>query len=81
MNLDFPAHAIGAFINQLPRQVLADLHSRGHSDEAIERMTPEEAFAEYCQWNGLINWNGPLWEAATALKAIQDQTMPQGDGK
>jgi len=73
-HLNFPAHAIGAFINQLPRQVLADLRSRGHSDDAIERMSPEEAFSEYCQWNGLINWSGYLWEAVTALKAIQDLT-------
>ncbi len=80
MNLNFPAHAIGAFITQVPRQVLADLRSRGHSDDAIERMSPEEAFAEYCQWNGLINWNDTLWDAVTALKAIQDMTKADKPG-
>ena len=77
MATDFPAHAIGAFINQLPRQVLADIHARGHSDDAIERMSPEEIFEEYCQWNGLINWSGTLWEVVTALKAIQAQTKAE----
>ena len=70
----FPAHAIGALINQLPSRVLSDLRSRGLDDAAIEQLSPREAFAYYCQWNGLINWSDTLWEVVTALRTVQVQT-------
>ena len=75
---NFAPSAVGAYIDQIPKHILADLRQRGHSDEAIERMSPREVFQEYCEWNGLIRWGDPLWEAVSALKAIQDQIMPEG---
>lgn len=55
-------------ISKIPAKVLADIRKRGHSDEDIAAMSPEEAFREYCEWNGLINWGDALFRAVEALK-------------
>lgn len=47
--------------------VKSALASRGYSDEKIGLMSPREAFVEYCEWHGLINWGDTLWEQAKGL--------------
>lgn len=37
-----------------------DLHQRGWTNEEIEKMSPEKAFQEFCEWHGLINWGETL---------------------
>lgn len=65
-----PAHLMGMMmdISKIPGHVLDDIRSRGHSDEAIRRMSAKTAFTEYCEWNGLIHWGLPLFSAVLALK-------------
>lgn len=52
----------------LPDKFIDDLKSRGHSIEAIATMSPETAFSEFCNWNGLINWGDTLWSAVQEFK-------------
>ena len=52
----------------LPDFIISDLKDRGHSEDDISRMTPRNAFNEYCNWNGLINHGDSLWEVVQALK-------------
>lgn len=47
--------------------VKSALVNRGYSDEEMGRMSPREAFVEYCEWHGLINWGDTLWEQAKGL--------------
>ena len=54
--------------NRWPDGVVAALRSRGHSDEEIDAMDPRTAFAEFCQWNGLLGWGEPLWKIAHELE-------------
>lgn len=45
------------------------LVERGFEDHEIEIMGPEDLFAEYCEWNGLIGWSYKLlqiWGAANS---------------
>ena len=41
------------------------LRQRGHSNETISEMSPEDRFDEWCAWNGFSDW-GPrirkVWE-------------------
>jgi hypothetical protein len=55
-------------LQALPDELINDLKERGHSEEAIAQMTPEKAFEEYCNWNGLINWGDSLWKAVHEFK-------------
>ena len=34
---------------------LRALRRRGHSDNSINAMSPEEAFCEYCAYHGIMN--------------------------
>jgi hypothetical protein len=49
----------------LQTDVLEALRSRGHTDSAIEQMTWDQAFDEFCMWEGLVNW-GPTLRAVMA---------------
>jgi hypothetical protein len=53
-------------ISVLNSDVIGDLICRGHSKEQIHEMTPDEAFDEYCEWQGLIRWG-------THLRAVMKQ--------
>lgn len=55
-------------IEKLNAAVLNDLRNRGHSDAAIAAMSPDEAFHEFCMWNGLINWAETLTSAIDNLR-------------
>ena len=56
-------------IKKIPDDVLEDLQQRGHSNKEIAAMTPEEAFGEYCMWNGLIGYGPSLIRALDKLRA------------
>lgn len=60
-------------LTKIPYTVLSDIRERGHSDETIAQMSPQEAFSEYCIWNGLINWGGTLFRAVENLKAAEEK--------
>lgn len=47
-------------IKKLPSEVVDALRNRHHTDGEIEKLTPEEAFDEYCMWHGLIDWGPTL---------------------
>ena len=55
-------------IKVLPDFIISDLRDRGHTEDGIARMTPQEAFSEYCNWHGLINHGDSLWEVVQELK-------------
>lgn len=55
-------------INKIPQSILSDLKSRGHTEDEIKNMKWEEAFDEYCNWNGLIGWGYYLRDAMKSLK-------------
>ena len=40
-------------ITKLDKDILNNLHERGHSDEKIKNMTWDEVFDEYCHWEGI----------------------------
>ena len=48
------------------------LAERGHSDDAILAMGPDEMFDEFCEWHGLIRW-GPT------LRTIMENAMDMPD--
>ena len=52
----------------LPSHITEDLIKRGNSKEDIAKMSPEEAFNEYCNWHGLQGWGESLWEIVQELK-------------
>lgn len=54
---------------KIPDDIIADLKNRGHDGSAIQQMTPQQAFAEYCRWNGLSDWGNTLWNAMKDLQA------------
>lgn len=56
-------------IQMIPSNVLEALVKRGHGDADIEAMTAEEAFGEYCMWNGLIGYGPSLIKALDGLRA------------
>ncbi len=53
------------------------LVNRGHSEKQIRSMSPREAFEEYCEWNGLINWGDTLWENAKSLMAQEPRVTAE----
>jgi hypothetical protein len=55
-------------LTKIPPAVLNDIRERGHDDKAIAAMTPREAFREFCNWNGLIEWGSILFAAVEELK-------------
>lgn len=56
---------------KVPKRILAAVRARGHKESAIAQMSTRELFNEYCIWNGFLNWGDDLWDAATALKALE----------
>ncbi len=54
-------------IEAIPRDVLRDLKKR-LTDDQIEASTPEQLFAEYCTWHGLIGWGSQLVSVLDALR-------------
>jgi len=52
----------------LPRHITEDLVKRGHSEEDVAKMYPQELFDEYCNWHGLQGWGDSLWEVIHELK-------------
>ena len=54
-------------VSKIPTRILADIRERGHSDAEVASMSPREAFAEYCNWHGLIGWGGDLWGVVESL--------------
>ena len=58
-------------LKKIPQHILIDLRSRGHDDKDIQNMSPERAFTEFCEWNGLINWAATLRSALDSLRAAK----------
>jgi hypothetical protein len=60
-------------LDALPTEYKQALKGRGYSDDEISKMSPKDAFVEYCKWNGLINWvsasdwGDAVWEAVQQL--------------
>lgn len=48
-------------------EVLLALQKRGHGEKEIAGMSPKEAFAEYCEWHGLLGWGETLWNQVMLL--------------
>lgn len=65
--------ATGIDLSRLNPAVRSALINRGHSEEEILRMSPREAFVEYCEWHGLIRWGDSLWENAKHLMTMEPQ--------
>jgi len=60
-------------ITKLQTSILIDLQSRGFELDEIEQITPEEAFDELCNWNGLLGW-GPTLRGI--MSNLQDASRP-----
>ncbi len=56
-------------IAKLSPRILEDLRSRGHSDADIQNMSPENAFDEFVEWQGLRSY-GPLLRKV--IKTIEE---------
>lgn len=56
-------------IAKIDPDVIDCLRKRGLSDSEIEAMTPEQAFSESRQWNGLIGFGAKLVNALDNLRA------------
>ena len=57
-------------LNSLPKPVFDILKRRGHKDEAIETMSAERIFSEYCEWHGYSHSGVTLYELALALSQL-----------
>jgi len=55
-------------LTQVPVRVFDALESMGYKEEEIARMSPKEAFANFCEWEGLIGYGSFLWELVEQLK-------------
>ena len=65
--------------NRIPSHVLKDIMAAIDGTESdVRRLSSEEAFGFYCQWNGLLGWGNKLWDAVAALKEadLQPGDMP-----
>lgn len=62
-----------AKINNIPELVLLALSELGYDDAAIEEMTPEQMFAAYCEWEGLIGYGPELWNIVVQLNKKFDR--------
>jgi|AntDeeMinimDraft_5_1070356.scaffolds.fasta_scaffold10255_1 hypothetical protein len=59
-------------IKKIPNEILNNLSRRGHSDQDIAQMSWGQAFDEYCNWHGLIQWGPPLRNTYEILSASSD---------
>lgn len=57
-------------LSSIPPEILDAAREREHTDEAISRMTPQELFHEYCEWEGLINYSATLWRLVNKLQEV-----------
>jgi hypothetical protein len=62
----------------LPDEFINTLKNRGHSNDDISKMSPEQAFTEYCNWNGLTNWGTALWQAVHEFKGASVESTVDG---
>jgi len=62
-------------ITKLPRSMLDDLHARGLTDDRIAFSTVEEAFREWCEWNGFIKWSDTILRMIRALDGANVSVM------
>ena len=69
---------IGVDITRIDDDVLDCLRRRGHTDETIAAMAPEAAFAEYCNWRGLLGLGPGLVRALDGLRAA---AVPKEDAR
>ena len=49
------------------------LNERGVSPERVETMRPIEVFTEFCEWHGLINWGGTLYQLVENIKSVYEE--------
>ena len=56
-------------VDKIPADILADLRERGVGNPAD--MTPDQAFDQWCEWNGLIAWGPRLRSVMEALRAAE----------
>jgi hypothetical protein len=56
-------------IAKIDPAVVEALRKCGHEETEIEKMTPEFAFNEYCEWHGLIRWGDTLIRTLDSLRA------------
>ena len=52
----------------LPDELIQALKKRGHSEIEIQKMEPDRAFSEFCNWHGLSGWGDSLWFMVQELK-------------
>ncbi len=60
-------------LTDIPDDVLCDVRERGHTDAQIERMTAEEVFTEFCEWNGLCRWGKTLFAVVLDLSEAEKE--------
>lgn len=77
----FSSKALGALASQLSVSMQSALRHRELSENQIEQLTPQEAFEQFCQWHGLINWSSTLWQQVVALHALENQITGQAPGQ
>lgn len=65
-------------LRKISVEMTKTLRARGHADQAIAAMTPEEAFGEYCKWHGLLNWADILIAALDNLRAAAPPNATAG---
>lgn len=60
----------------LPMGVRADLiekcedhHSLDETRLIVEQMTPKLVFADWLEWNGIVNWASTLYDMPALIKA------------
>jgi hypothetical protein len=58
-------------VSKLSFSIVDALHERGHTDDQIANMSPEMAFIEYCNWNGLLGWGIELIDVIDSLRASE----------
>jgi hypothetical protein len=65
-------------VNKIEPEVLECLRQRGHDDDRIAQMSPDEAFIEYCECHGLIGWGVTLTKVMRSLRLAEGQVVHSG---
>lgn len=60
-------------LSKIPPYILDDLQSRLNTDEEIRAMSADEAFDEWCIWNGIIGWADRLADALDGLREAEEE--------
>lgn len=63
--------------NQLDDDIIEALEERGFDETDIKRMSTEEAFSEYCEWHGLIEWGYRLHRVHEAISKANAEAQEQ----